>query len=752
MYSQFFGLHKNPFSQLVRQNNVFLPDNHQLVFNQLVVSIKESTGVVGLVGTAGVGKSTLIRHLEDVLSEDNQTFVFKDLSTFINAEDWSETPRHDFADVIEAMREDCQSIVDDSCKSIYLLDIAEAVDEVVLVELLKIVTSQNANNNPTMLILVGCGNLEHSLKMAQFSMGGNPSEKIYQLDVLNEAEVKSYIDHRLRAVCYVGSPLFTDDAINAITSISKGIPKHINTICGMTLFQADLDQLPIVTEKEVIEASEICFFETETEEQLPIDKQPFNDSFIKVPEGVTIPQSEVRESIITRTDKARAVEPVERQIQVECSESASHPTELEQSDVHDQAVASVSEPEPEPELEPEQHKDNFENLHTLQYLGVVVVLLLVLIVITDQWRLVQQTINSVEQPETLGQSDQFQPAEEVFRDHPFSIIEQESAPEIDDQYTAFSIVDLDDTEITWNPSAEFNPDHTFGEITDLLDQARMLERRHQLTLPENNNAMAKYRQILNLQPENSEAIQAIERIKQQFIQQAKWAIAQSQWKVAQSYLLKARQIDAKDKVIETLFADIEKHQSQAEVSQDTATDSHELAARERASARYKLSEQGIDFNLTDFFMYAEQGNAVLIELFLDAGMPVDAQDTYSGETVLIKALTFGHLGTATLILSRRANVDIQSRNGRTAVMSAIVFERYSIVFDILNRAVDINASDQNGWSALMFAVQKNQPTIVEALLRKGADIDAKNSFGQTALSIAQDNSHRAIISLLQPSH
>ena len=40
MYSQFFGLHKNPFSQLIQQNTIYLPENHQLVFNQLVECIE----------------------------------------------------------------------------------------------------------------------------------------------------------------------------------------------------------------------------------------------------------------------------------------------------------------------------------------------------------------------------------------------------------------------------------------------------------------------------------------------------------------------------------------------------------------------------------------------------------------------------------------------------------------------------------------------------------------------------------------
>ncbi len=738
MYSQFFGLHKNPFSQLVRQSNIFFPKSHQQIFNQLVETIEKSVGVICFVGSTGVGKSTLISRIVEVLFQDNQAFAFKDLSVFINTEAWSEVPQYNFSEVIKAVRDDAAENGGDCQKVVYLLDVEEGIDEAPLAELLKIVAERNAQSSPTVLILVGCSSLMHSFNVAQYALGAQSSEGIIDLDALSEAEVKSYVEHRLSVARYSGPAIFTEDAIGAIALLSNGLPRNINTICGMALFQADKQQLSIVTEKEVRQAGENCLLEIEADSPPFVEKQLFEDSFIKVPEREIKQQFGVQKSIITCTNNGHVTETEE------CSTYEPQQDEVRRRDVHGAVMTPVS----EQVFEHSEHKP--KHRHLLRDLGTLALVLMVLIVITDRWYLVQQTVSSIEKNDVASPSDQLQPTA-MFQENPFTDIEQEEPDlEIDEQYTAFSIVNSDSTDSSWDSPSMLPSDNSIEEIEDLLDQAGILEHKHQLTLPKDNNAIAVYRRILDLQPENSAAIEGIERIKQQFVQQAKRAIAQSQWKVAQSYVKKARYIDSNNRMIDALSADVEANITQTRVAgQDSGMDLHELAARDRARARYRLAERGVDFNLSDFFVHAEQGNSSLVALFLDAGIPVDAQDTHSGDTALIKALTFGHLDTARLILNQQANVDIQNRKGRTAVMSAIVFERYSIVFDILKRTANVNLSDQSGWNALMLAVQKNQPTIVDVLLKKGADIQAKNILGQSALSIAEENSHKAIISLLQ---
>lgn len=654
MYSQFFGLQKNPFSQLTRQNKVYLSDSHQLVFNQLVESIEKSTGIVSLLGPAGVGKSTFIAHLVETFLQDKAGFFYKDLSA-LSTEEWSDTSRHDYSSANTAGCEDIAHISNDHCKSVYLLDVIDTINEDSLIKLLNIIAGRNASNNPSLLILVGRCNLEQLLSTAQSVLDKNLFKGTSHINPLNAAEVRNYMSHRIHAVHYSGASLFTEDAIGAITTLSNGIPRHINTISGMSLFQAEKKRLSVVTEKQVYEAAECCFLEDDS-----------TDFLLK------------------------------------------------------EDIEKTGTPDPVPASAPRQNTGHFtgnnKNLFPFRSFGTVLIILSAATVIGGiQW---------------------------------YSASQPASDPE--GMRLALDAADFNNTEGVQDQSTESQTNNPEDEIQDLLAQARVLEQKNRLTLPKNNNAIAAYQHILDVQPGNIEAVQAIERIKQQFIQQAEQAISQSQWTKAQSNLIKAKQIDPSGHAVNTLLADVRSHLTQTiESSQNSMIDQQELAARSRANARYQLNEKGIDFDLINFFSLAKHGNTDLVALFLDANIPVDAQDPSLGDTALIKAATYGHLNTVKLILSKQADINIQNRIGRTALMNAIILEKHEVVFTLLNQEADINIKDQNGWNALMFAVEKNQPAIVEALLRKGAKKNVRNILGKSALSIAKENSNNTIISLLQ---
>ncbi|PTN11148.1 ankyrin repeat domain-containing protein [Nitrosomonas aestuarii] len=689
MYSQRFGLHKNPFSQLVQQSTVYLSDSHQLVFNQLTACIEKSTGVVSLLGPAGVGKSTLIVSLVEAFLQDKEHIYFKDLSAFITGDEWSETSEYDFSGVIEAVLEDSLPTENGHCKSVYLLDAADTINEDALTKLLTIIAGRNANEDPTLFILVGRPRLEQLLNTVQHGVDKHLLIEICRLDSFNTVEVRNYINHRMHIAHYTGAPLFTEDAIGAIATLSNGIPRYINSICGMSLFKGDKKRLSIVTDKIIYDAGESCLLDDDNE-FFPLQKD---------------------------TEKSGIPDP-----------------------------ASVPAP---------KHKDNGFTTNTrgrylFKYLGTASVIIIAATVIAVQWYSASQPVDDSGKTVMLERADVGFHAAEVSQDKYLAQNKHETDLEIASARIATDAVDSDDHGAFQQQSAESQSYNSIDEIQELLAQARMLEQRNRLTLPQDNNAIAAYQHILGIQPENVEAIQGIERIKQKFLQQAKRASSQSQWKNAQSNLLKVKQIDPDNNTIDTLLADVQARTMKT--SQHRMVDQQELAARNRANARYKLNSKGIEFDLMIFLSHAEHGNADLVALFLDANMPVDAQDAALGDTALIKAATYGHSNTVKLILSRHANINMQNRIGRTALMNAIVFEQYDIAFDLLNQGIDIHIRDKNGWNALMFAVQKNRPDLIEALLRKGANSHVRNVLGQSAFSMAKEKGNNAIFSLLQTKH
>ena len=689
MYSQFFGLQKNPFSQLIRQNSIYLPDDHQFVFDQLAECIGNAVGVVGLLGPAGVGKSTLIVHLVESFLQDKPDIFYRDLSTIKSIEEWPGTLQQDYSNIISAVREDFLHKVEGHRKSVFLLDVFDVIHEASLNKLLGVINDRNASNNPTLLILVGRSSLEQSLITAQHLVDKNLFRGIYQLDSLNAVEVADYINHRTQLVHYSGEPLFNEDAISAIAHISNGIPRHINTICGMSLFQAERERLSLITDKHIYKAAECCFLEDDI------------DSFLLQ----------------------------------ENSENSSVPDPLSSSAPRQDTTHFVG---------------NRERWFSFNRLGVFAIVLTVAATISVQWVWGPQSIESQEKPVMEAQTEAWTSSAQLLEDNQHALNTHTVVREYRAAGVTFDAVDPENSRAYQDQSGVYHARNATDGVQDLLAQARTLEQRNRLTLPKDNNALATYRQVLDIAPDNNDAIRGIERIREQFIRRAKDAISKSHWKTAQTNLLKAKQTGPSSYTIDILLADVRLQLANAmKISENGSVDQQELAAKSRANARYRLNEKGIDFDLMNFFSFAEYGKTDLIALFLDANIPVDAQDAALGETALIKAAKYGHSDTVNLILKRHANINLQNRIGRTALMNAIVFEQYSVVYDLLNQDADINIRDQNGWNALMLAVEKSQPAIVEALLRKGANKQVRNALGKSALSIAEENGNNTIISLLQ---
>ena len=113
-YYHFFGLRSNPFSLQAQSNCDYLPVSHGLVLKRLVKDIDIVTGVICLLGSAGVGKSTFIKRMIAECKDQGCDYIFKDLSSS--------------ADDSESQQ-----------KTIFLLDHAESVSDDVLEECLAVV-------------------------------------------------------------------------------------------------------------------------------------------------------------------------------------------------------------------------------------------------------------------------------------------------------------------------------------------------------------------------------------------------------------------------------------------------------------------------------------------------------------------------------------------------------------------------------------------------------------------------------------
>jgi len=120
---------------------------------------------------------------------------------------------------------------------------------------------------------------------------------------------------------------------------------------------------------------------------------------------------------------------------------------------------------------------------------------------------------------------------------------------------------------------------------------------------------------------------------------------------------------------------------------------------------------------------AEEFLGPVVQALLAKGADVNDKDS-NGETALMWASRFGHLGVVQVLLAKGADVNAKMGNGRTALMVAS-----SNAFDWIYHLEHLD----------------QRLDVVQALLAKGADVNAKGNNGLTALIATTNAKIRAVL-------
>lgn len=136
--------------------------------------------------------------------------------------------------------------------------------------------------------------------------------------------------------------------------------------------------------------------------------------------------------------------------------------------------------------------------------------------------------------------------------------------------------------------------------------------------------------------------------------------------------------------------------------------------------------------------------ATKLALKTGAGIYINTQAEFTGETVLMNASFRGKQETVKLLIEHGANVNLKNHLGKTALMGAIPYPE--IVRMLLKHGADVNLTDRYGETALSLALKQRDKADGErkkaydktaALLKRhGTDINTKDKNGKTALHLS----------------
>lgn len=192
-------------------------------------------------------------------------------------------------------------------------------------------------------------------------------------------------------------------------------------------------------------------------------------------------------------------------------------------------------------------------------------------------------------------------------------------------------------------------------------------------------------------------------------------------------------------------------------------------AQSASDARAELVRQRRTFDLSSeekkqasvagFITAAMKGERRIVELYLAAGMDINARDEYL-QTALYVATADRRYQTALMLLDKGADPNLPMDKGMSPLHAAILlgeFERArqarkpesaQLINTLIEKGADVNAPGFEGWTPLMDAASEGDVATIKTLMARGADTAMKNDAGKTALDIAAKELHGLAVQTL----
>jgi general secretion pathway protein A len=242
MYYQHFGLNGPPFASGASPAALFLSAGHREGLAALQWGLREPSGFTMLVGEIGTGKTTLIHSLLEerhhgvrIVSVSNPRLSFDEMLRVIAAQLGVTSAGSGKLELIQALDGFLAAQPDQVA---LILDEAQEISDETLAELRLLSNSQTAGQRRLQMVLVGQLELARRLTRPELRQLNQRIGARALLPTLRPAEVRDYVEYRLRACQGDIRRLFKRAALRELAHSSGGIPRRINVLCHNALILA----------------------------------------------------------------------------------------------------------------------------------------------------------------------------------------------------------------------------------------------------------------------------------------------------------------------------------------------------------------------------------------------------------------------------------------------------------------------------------------------------------------------------------
>ncbi|WP_270936587.1 AAA family ATPase [Falsiroseomonas oryzae] len=248
MHIDVYGFREHPFL-MTPDARLFFPSSvHSRAHAHLMYGLAQCEGFVVVTGEVGAGKTTLVERFCAAL-DPAQFVVARIMTTQVAGDDllrlvadaFGVTAEGDKATVLRGIMAALRRA---EKRHILIVDEAQALTHAGLEELRMLSNITDGGRALLQTILLGQPELRRIIASPDLDQLRQRILASFHLGGLSRDEVKSYIEHRLRAVGWTGHPSWDDRAFDVVHRFTGGIPRRINRLCSRVLLAGALEQAP----------------------------------------------------------------------------------------------------------------------------------------------------------------------------------------------------------------------------------------------------------------------------------------------------------------------------------------------------------------------------------------------------------------------------------------------------------------------------------------------------------------------------
>ena len=260
MYHEFFGFRERPFGKTPDPAYLYESPQHREALARLEYAVEEKELAL-LAGDIGSGKTTLSRALIDRLGESRPVILLinprlspsqllRSIATGLGL-----APKYYRNELLDQIHTALFELYEQKREPVLIIDEAQLIPTKSTFDEIRLLTNfQLDHQNLLSVILIGQPELELRLARKAYTALSQRIGLRFFVGPLNEGETIRYIEHRIDVAGGTNNP-FTNEAMQKIHRLSRGVPRLINTIATTALLDAFGDDAETVDVERVVSAA-----------------------------------------------------------------------------------------------------------------------------------------------------------------------------------------------------------------------------------------------------------------------------------------------------------------------------------------------------------------------------------------------------------------------------------------------------------------------------------------------------------------